>query len=159
MLKQNKILLGSAIIVFANFAHAQSVDTPTATPTPSAAPVAPMERAPAPSVTTPDSSGASSQPGAVISAPPPAAVIIVPVAPDTATTSATANTNAQAKSNDPLVQRRIDRAQAKAEYKARKKAAKQEYRAEKKEADANLKAATRSTEGVQLNGDVPSSGR
>jgi hypothetical protein len=61
-------------------------------------------------------------------------------------------------SEDPIIQRRLAKKRAKAEYKAQKKAAKQEYKEEKQEANANLKA-MRQTQGLQPSSDVISSGR
>ena len=69
-------------------------------------------------------------------APPPVS--------DTAPVSASPAPTAAQSSEDPLVQRRIEKKQAKDEYKAKKKIAKQEYKSEKKAADAKLKAAMQS---------------
>ena len=58
----------------------------------------------------------------------------------TAPVSVSPPASAQA-SEDPLIQRRIEKKQAKDEYKARKKLAKQDYKSEKKAADVKLKTA------------------
>lgn len=63
---------------------------------------------------------------------------VVGAAP-TAPMSATATTPSAVPSNDPFVQKRQADADAKAEYKAQKKAAKQEYKDDKKAAKAQLK--------------------
>ncbi|HJU71639.1 MAG TPA: hypothetical protein VJ603_07315 [Paucimonas sp.] len=60
--------------------------------------------------------------------------------------------------DDPYIQRRIAKKQAKAEYKARVKAAKQDYRAEKKEANQELKAA-RQGEGAHPANETNSTGQ
>ena len=57
--------------------------------------------------------------------------------------------------NDPFVRRRMERKEAKADYKAAKTEAKEEYRAAKKEANAELKASG-ATAGVQRNTAVES---
>ncbi|NQE50840.1 hypothetical protein [Herbaspirillum rubrisubalbicans] len=61
----------------------------------------------------------------------------VDAAPGTSMNSAT--TPSAVPSNDPFVQKRQADADAKAEYKAQKKAAKQEYKSDKKAAKAQLK--------------------
>jgi hypothetical protein len=75
--------------------------------------------------------------------------------------AASANTSSQAQ--DPYVQRREAKAQAKSEYKAAKKEAKQvkkqakqEYQADKREANAQLKAATQSGSSAPAEGSLSS---
>lgn len=68
----------------------------------------------------------------VSAAPPVSATVPVTASPAPAAAQA---------SEDPLIQRRIEKKEAKDEYKARKKLAKQEYKSEKKAADAKLKMA------------------
>ena len=63
------------------------------------------------------------------------------VPPITATAPVSVSPAAAQASEDPLVQRRIEKKQAKDEYKARKKLAKQDYKSEKKAADVKLKTA------------------
>jgi hypothetical protein len=134
MLK-HKILLGSIVIAFTGIAHAQSTGTSTA---PAAQPTVTA----VPAVGATGSDGAKLQPGDT------ALVTIV--------TGNVSSTNSGAPSNDPLIQRRIAKKDAKDEYKAKKKAAKQEYKAEKQEANANLRAATQA-EGAQQNNHTSSS--
>jgi hypothetical protein len=73
----------------------------------------------------------------------PAQPTVLP--PDIATTSSQAQ--------DPYVQRRAAKKQAKEEYKAAKKQAKQEYKADKREANAQLKAATQPGSGAPQAGN------
>jgi hypothetical protein len=58
-----------------------------------------------------------------------------------ATATPAVTTSPASTSNDPYVQRREARKEAKQEYKARVKEAKQDYKAAKKEANAQLKSA------------------
>ncbi|HZG21043.1 MAG TPA: hypothetical protein VE092_13570 [Herbaspirillum sp.] len=60
-------------------------------------------------------------------------------APTAPATMSSGTTPSAVPSNDPFVQKRQADADAKAEYKAQKKAAKQEYKADKKAAKAQLK--------------------
>lgn len=130
-----KLLLGSAVMLFANFGHAQNVPAGSAD-APSLAD-RPAHPADAP---TSGSSGTSSA--------APSQVLVVPAAP----VETRASNPATDGSNDPFIQRRKEKARAKMEYKERMKAAKSgykeekhdakaEYKAEKREANAELRAA------------------
>lgn len=131
MFTPRKALLASAIMVFANMGYAQSADVSATT---SGAPTA-QGSVVAPPVTS-GTGGSASASGATSGA------------------SSSAGITA-AQSDDPLIQRREARKQAKDEYKARKqdareqykedrREAKQDYRADKQRANQELREATQS---------------
>jgi hypothetical protein len=118
-----KLVLGSAVMVFANVGYAQNAPAGSA-----AAP--PLEDRPAQPADVP-SSGSSGTSSAA-----PTEVPVVPVAP----IESRASNPATDGSNDPLIQRRKAKYRAKMEYEARMKAAKSEYKEEKHDAKAEYKA-------------------
>ena len=120
MMKLPKLLLGSAILVCANFAVAQSATSTTTTEVPSGA-VAPG------TATTPLNQVAPAVPGAAVDASGSAAVTATPGQP----------------SADPYVQKREADGAAKSDYKMRKNMAKDEYKEEKAHAKSDLKAEKR----------------
>ncbi len=108
-----KLVLGSAVMVFAHVGYAQNVPAGGA-----AAP--PLEDRPAHPADAPSSGSSGTSSAAPI--------------------ESRASNPATDGSNDPLIQRRKARYRAKMEYEARMKAAKSEYKEEKHDAKAEYKA-------------------
>jgi hypothetical protein len=149
----HKLLIGSAALALAQLAQAQSATVITATP------AVPADAAAAPA---PAQNGQALSSGAPAPQGAAAAGSGVPVMVVPAPNQTVASNPATDGSNDPLIQRRKEKAQAKAEYEARVKAAKSEYkqdkhdaksayRQDKREANAELRAANPVTPNDRVN--------
>ncbi|HEY4540863.1 MAG TPA: hypothetical protein VIG66_00650 [Noviherbaspirillum sp.] len=157
MVKLHQALAGTALLACSQLALAQAaadivvvppdnapvliapeVEVVPATPAEPATGGAQVEPAPATPSTAapaPDASGASSAAGTSASGTEPGGMVVGTIIQ---TQPATDAPTAAEMSNDPFVQRREARAQARAEYKARMQAAQREYRQDKRAADSML---------------------
>jgi hypothetical protein len=129
MARLHQILFGSAVLACAQLAFAQTAaDITTGPHTPATVPPSAVPEANGAQTsggvapgTTPDQPQGGLVVGTIVQTQPPT------VAP-----------SAAQMSNDPFVQRREARAQARREYRARVQAAKEEYREDRRAADALL---------------------
>ncbi|MEC5215968.1 hypothetical protein RCH09_000905 [Actimicrobium sp. GrIS 1.19] len=129
MMKLPKLLLGSAVLVFANFAVAQTAGISTSTSATGATPA-----------------GATIQGGGTVTAPGNS---VIPMSPASGSVGAGASGSTSA---DPIVQKRQADAAANAEYKARKSTAKDEYKEDKAQAKSDLKAEKRESSQARKSG-------
>ena len=127
MVKLHHLLVGSAVLACVQLAHAQAAaDVTTGPQTPITVPPAAV----------PETNGAMTS--GVTEPTDPATSGGIVVGTIIQTQPPTDTPSAAELSNDPFVQRREARAQARQEYRARVEAARREYREDKRAADALL---------------------
>ncbi|GAA4020206.1 hypothetical protein [Actimicrobium antarcticum] len=115
MMKSPKFLLGTAVLVFANFAGAQTLSVPAV--------------------------GAGINSNGGVNAP----VAVTPMSPATPAVGVGASGAVSvAPAADPYVQKRAEDAAAKSDYKMKKDMAKEEYKEDKAQAKSDMKAEKRS---------------